>query len=41
VVNALPGEPPTPAGMGALALFGYAVAMAVAGLVDRADRRRG
>ncbi|MEI6485841.1 MAG: hypothetical protein WCO11_06190 [Sphingomonadales bacterium] len=39
VANAVPGEPPSPAGMGLLALFGYAVAMAVALLVDRADRR--
>ncbi|OYW14981.1 MAG: hypothetical protein B7Z50_02685 [Sphingomonadales bacterium 12-62-5] len=39
-INALPGEPLSPAGMGALALFGFAVAIAVALLVDRADRRR-
>lgn len=40
VVNAIPGEPPTPAGMGMLALFGFAMAIGVALLVDRADRRR-
>ena len=39
-INALPGEPLSPAGMGALALFGFAVAIAVALLVDRADHRR-
>lgn len=39
-VNAMPGEPSTPAGMGMLALFGYAVATLAALLVDRADRRR-
>lgn len=39
IVNAIPGEPPSPAGMGMLALFGYGVAIAVALLVDRADRR--
>jgi len=39
-INALPGEPLSPAGMGALALFGFAVAIAVALAVDRADRRR-
>ncbi|WP_310473767.1 hypothetical protein [Sandarakinorhabdus sp.] len=38
LINALPGEPLPPAGMGALALLGFAVAMAVAGVVDRADR---
>ena len=40
IINALPGEPLAPAGMGALALFGFAVAIAVAAWVDRADRRR-
>ncbi|WP_156255957.1 hypothetical protein [Sandarakinorhabdus oryzae] len=39
VVNAIPGDPPSPADMGMLALFGYGVAIAVALLVDRADRR--
>ena len=39
VVGTLPGEPPSPAGMATLALFGFAVAMAVAVLVDRADKR--
>ena len=39
-INALPGEKLSPAGMGALALFGFAVAIAVALAVDRADRRR-
>ena len=39
-INVLPGEPLPPAGMGALALLGFAVAMAVAAAVDRADRRR-
>jgi hypothetical protein len=40
IINALPGEPLSPAGMGALALFGFAVAIAVAAWVDRADRLR-
>ena len=40
VVNAMPGELPSPAGMGMLALLGYGAAIAVALLVDRADRRR-
>lgn len=39
IVNAIPGDLPSPAGMGMLALFGYGVAIAVALLVDRADRR--
>ena len=39
-VNAIPGDPPSPAGMAMLALFGYGLAIAVAWLVDRADRRR-
>ncbi|MEI6417656.1 MAG: hypothetical protein WCO82_01170 [Sphingomonadales bacterium] len=37
-VNAVPGEAPSPAGMAALALMAYVVAMAVGWLVDRADR---
>ncbi|WP_310497071.1 hypothetical protein [Sandarakinorhabdus sp.] len=37
LVNALPGKPPSPAGMGALALFAFGVAIAVGWLVDRAD----
>ncbi len=40
LVGELPGDPPSPAGMGVLALFGFSVAMALAWLVDRADRRR-
>ncbi len=37
-VNAIPGDPPTPAGLGLLALLGFAIAIALAWLVDRADR---
>ncbi|WP_017667585.1 hypothetical protein [Sandarakinorhabdus sp. AAP62] len=40
IINVLPGEPLPPAGMGALALLGFSVAMAVAAVVDRADRCR-
>lgn len=40
IVNALPGEAPAPAVMGGLALMGYAIAIAVGAMVDRADRRR-
>jgi hypothetical protein len=39
LVGELPGEPPSPQGMALLALLGFAVAMAVAALVDRADSR--
>jgi hypothetical protein len=40
LVGELPGDPPTPSGMAMLALLGFAVAMAVGRMVDRADRRR-
>ncbi|WP_164156945.1 metal-dependent hydrolase [Sandarakinorhabdus rubra] len=40
LVGELPGDPPSPSGMGLLALTGYVAAMLVAWLVDRADRRR-
>jgi hypothetical protein len=39
LVGELPGEPPSPSGMALLALFGFSTAMAIAWLVDRADRR--
>ncbi|OSZ65256.1 hypothetical protein CAP39_12320 [Sphingomonas sp. IBVSS1] len=38
-VNAVPGEPPSPAGMAALALLGFGLAIGLGWLVDRADRR--
>lgn len=38
VINVLPGEPPTPAGMGGLALLAYGLAILLALPVDRADR---
>lgn len=39
-INAVPGEPPSPAGMAALALMGFGLAIGLAWMVDRADRRR-
>lgn len=39
LVNAVPGAPLPPAGMGALALTGYGVAIATGWLVDRRDAR--
>lgn len=38
LINAVPGAPLSPAGMGALSLTGFAVAIAVGWWVDRADR---